>query len=976
LKYGANELVERSLKSPWLMLWEQLTGSTMLLLLVAAAISAALGASKDTLAILAIVVLSALLGFSQDYQASHAIAALRKLTVPTVRTCRERQWQEISAPELVPGDLIRLEAGSLVPADCRLVESVNLRVQEAAFTGESEPVEKVSHALSREDLPLGDRTNMIYMGTIITYGRGRAVVTETGMNTELGSIAHLVQTVDQEPTPLQKRLEQLGQKLVLASLAIVAVIFVLGLFRGEPIQLMFLTAVSVAVAIVPEALPAVVTIALAIGSQRMLKRHALIRKLPAVETLGSVTVICADKTGTLTENCMTVTTIFDPSGKETKLANTSTFSQPPFLSGTTASPNAPALPNTSNWPEAFVSLNVPTLNDPSLSLILIGSTLCTDALLLAHRDLSGHFRALGDPTETALVIAATKFGLLKNDLEARFPRIAEIPFESRHRLMTTIHQISPPASQLANQTEIHQTENQTAPISPFPSTPCSPVFCPLPPTLFPLTLLPLFPSSSAPSSSAPYSLPPTPLPTPYSPLPTPYIAFTKGSVSNLLEVSHQVWLDGQIHPLTKEGRDRILSINNQLAQQGIRVLGMAFRLFATLPNPPKRQTIEQDLVFVGLVGMLDPARLEVKQAVRTCKMAGICPVMITGDHPLIAQHIATELGIISGESIGNELMADAATPTGRVLTGLEIEQLSLEELAKQVEGVSVYARVSPEEKLKIVHAFQSQGHIVAMTGDGVNDAPSLKKADIGVAMGVIGTDVAKESADMILLNDNFTTIVAAIAEGRVIYDNIRKFIKYSMTGNAGGVWVMLLAPFLEMPLPLLPLQILWINLLADGLLALALSIEPAELNIMNRPPYHPNENIFSRGMGKDIVGIGLLMGLVTLGLGYEYWSGHQEIWQTMIFSNLACARANLALAMRSDRDCLFQIGPLSNKPMLATALLTLGLQMAVVYLPSLQALFQTTPLPIRDLGICLITSTIPFWAIELKKWLIYRKQSP
>ncbi|EHC19419.1 cation-translocating P-type ATPase [Fischerella thermalis] len=852
-QFGVNELAERPGKTSWQILWEQFTATTVLVLIVAAVISGILGDYKDTIAILAIVVFNALLGFNQEYRAGMAFAALKKLAVPTVRVCRQGHWEQIIARKLVPGDLILLEAGDLVPADCRLLESINLRVQESAFTGESESVEKNSLPVEGADLALGDRHNMVYMGTVITSGRGRAVVTETGMNTELGKIAHAMQTVEQESTPLQRRLDQLGRKLAIASLGLVAIILVLGWLRGETINVLILTAVSLAVAVIPEGLPAVVTIALAIGSRRMLKRHALIRKLPAVETLGSVTTICSDKTGTLTQNRMTVV-VLDVADQHIDLP---------------ANPQQP----------------IPL--QPALDLLLTAVTLCNNAML-SSRDAVDTANSFGDPTEIALLVAATHFGMQKAQREQEFPRIAELPFDSDRKCMTTIHESrNPDLWGLANY---------------------------------------------------------------------PYIAFTKGAFTILIELCHEVWVNGQIQLLDATWRERIETAHHQLAATGTRVLVVACRLLERLPETIAAAEIEQNLIFIGIVGMIDPIRPEARMAVQTCQQAGIRPVMITGDHPLTAKHIAEELGISNGQ----------------VLTGQQLNQLTLSELESRVESVSVYARVSPQQKLKIIEALQDRGHIVSMTGDGVNDAPALKKADIGVAMGITGTDVAKEAADMVLLDDNFATIVAAVEEGRVIYDNIRKFLKYSMTGNASSVWIMLLAPLLAMPLPLLPLQILWINLLADGLLALALSVEPAERNTMQRPPYRPNENIFGRGVGRDIIWVGLLMGVVFLLLGYKYWSTAQASWQTMVFVTLAFSRMSLALGMRSNLDSLFNIGLGSNKPILGAVALTFILQLAVVYIPWLRSLFQTQPLSTRDLVVSLAISTVGFWAIELEKWVIRR----
>jgi len=871
-EYGPNEFVERGKRSPWRILWEQLTATMVIILIIAAILSGALGAFKDAIAIATIVVLYALLGFIQEYRAEQAMAALKKLAVPTVKVYRGGQLREISARELVPGDVLQLETGNLVPADCRLLESINLRIQEAALTGESEPVEKHTKALAGADLPLGDRRNMAYMGTVVTFGRGQAIVVATGMRTELGRIADLIQKVGQEQTPLQRRLDQLGRTLAVVGLVIASLIFVLGLLRGDELIHMLLTGVSVAVAIVPEGLPAVVTITLALGAQRMLKRQALIRKLPAVETLGSVTVICSDKTGTLTENRMTVI-VLDVAGHEANLTEKLRHD-----STTLTGENQP--PASSPFP-----------------LLLMGGALCNDAQLVADSTRS-NYHALGDPTESALVVAAARMGFWKSELEQVFPRVAELPFDSGRRRMTTVHQV------------------------------------------FRSTSTPQIPIDSGLGD-------------------WPYLAFTKGSVDGLLDISSRVWADGQAEPLTPEWRRRVQTANNTLAQKGMRVLGVAFRPLKTLPTDGQSEPLERDLVFVGLFGMIDPPRGEVKRAVQTCRTAGIRPVMITGDHPLTALQIARELGI---------------TETGDALTGQELERLSVEELRGIVEKVSVYARVSPEHKLKIVQALQDKGHIVAMTGDGVNDAPALKKADIGVAMGITGTDVAKEASDMVLLDDNFATIVAAAEEGRVIYDNIRKFVKFSVAGNVGKVLVMLLAPFLGKSLPLLPLQLLWLNLLTDGLLGLGLGVEPAERDIMRRPPYSPKENIFSRGAGTHVAWVGALIGTLALGIGAWYFYAGRNTWQTMVFTTLAFSQLWQALAARSTRDSFF-IRPFSNPLLLGMASLTFVLQVAVIYIPLLQGFFKTVPLTVTDFAISMALSGLVFVGIEFEKWLVRRSNS-
>ncbi len=869
---GPNELVERGIKSPWKILLEQLTGIMVVILILSAIISALLHEYTDAIVILVIVVLNAILGFTQEYRAEQAMAALKKMAVPVVRVRRGGHIREVKAQALVAGDVVLLEAGSSIPADARLLEVVNLRVQEAVLTGELEPVEKIEGAIERDNLPLGDRRNMLYMGTLATYGRGSAVVVETGMRTELGRIAELIQTVGQEQTPLQRRLEQLGRGLALAALGIVAVVFAVGVGRGEPVRLMIQTAISMAVAAVPEGLPAVVTIALALGAQRMLQRNALIRKLPAVETLGSVTVICSDKTGTLTENRMTVT-VLDVAGNFLNLKERLENFSPTVG---VADEKAPEV-----------------VGHSAVALLLAGGALANDAVLEPSDKVKGGYEAVGDPTEGALVVAAARVDLWKSKLESALPRVAELPFNSERKRMSTVHRFT--------------GGKMPEPLEPI--------------------------WEAHPKEIKDHE-----------------VIFTKGAVDSLLEVSDRVWVENQSEAMTEEWRERILKANNQLAENGMRVLGVSFRLRPV--SEEGTSALEQHLIFVGMFGMIDPARAEVKDAVHVAETAGIKPVMITGDHPLTALHIARELGI---------------TSQSKVVTGQELATMSQEDLQEIVAETSVYARVSPEHKLRIVEALQKRGQIVAMTGDGVNDAPALKKADIGVAMGITGTDVSKEAADMVLLDDNFATIVTAVKEGRRIYDNIRKFIRYTMTSNAGEIWVMLLGPFFGLPLPLTPLQILWVNLVTDGLPGLALTVEPPERNTMSRPPYSPQENIFGRGMAVAIVWVGLLMGFVSLGAGLLFFNAGRENWQTMIFTTLTMAQMGNALATRSSQDTLFEIGIFSNKAMLGSVLLTFLLQLAVIYLPFLQRIFGTVPLQPVNLLISLGMSAIVFAAIEVVK---------
>ena len=883
-KFGPNELVERGMKSPWKILLEQLTEIMVVILIISAVISFLLKEPTDAIVIMVIVVLNAVLGFTQEYRAEQAMAALKKMAAPKAKVRRDGHLLEIPSRELVPGDVIQLDAGDAISADCRLVESVNLRVQEAVLTGESEPIEKMVEPLAGENLSVGDRRNMVFMGTVTTYGRGLAVVTETGMNTELGRIADMIQNVEQELTPLQKRLQQLGKGLALAAFGIVIVVFLLGLARGESLRLMFQTAISMAVAAIPEGLPAVVTIALALGAQRMLQRRALIRKLPAVETLGSITVICSDKTGTLTENRMTVTVV-DVAGNHVDFMQQVKDYSPRVTTVETAHPVL--------------------VEQPAVAMMLVGGALCNDAVIEVSEDVRGGFISVGDPTEGALVIAAARAGLWKEELELAMPRVAELPFDSERKRMTTVHKLDRSAlpAVLKNAEKVMDVEVWQ-----------------------------------------------------------PYISVTKGAVDGLVDISTRVWTEGRSETLDANWRQRIEAANEAMAKKGMRVLGIAYRMCPEDQIEGCEKPQESDLTFIGMIGMIDPARGEVKAAVATAVSAGVQPIMITGDHPLTALHIAKELGI--------------TTAGGKAITGQELAETSPEVLKTMVEDVTVFARVSPEHKLKIVQALQENGQIVAMTGDGVNDAPALKRADIGVAMGITGTDVSKEAADMVLLDDNFATIVAAIEEGRRIYDNIRKFIKYTLTSNAGEIWVMLAGPFLGMPLPLSPIQILWVNLVTDGLPGLALTIEPPERDTMKRPPFPPKENIFSRGLVRDILWIGIVMGLVSLAAGlWAIHTGRMETWQTMVFTTLTLAQMGNVLAIRSNRDSLFQIGLFSNKPLVGAVLLTFGLQMAVVYVPFMQRIFNTRPLPLVDLLVSFALSLIVFISIEVFKWIRRRRSA-
>jgi len=836
-KYGRNELKEKGRRSPIAMFADQFRDFMILVLIAAAVVSGFVGEAADTVAILVIVVLNAAIGFVQEYRAEKAMEALRQMAAPAARVLRDGRVSAVPGAEIVPGDLVLLEAGVIVPADMRLVEAVQLRVEEAALTGESVPVEKHARALREELLPLGDRSNMVFKGTVVTYGRGTGVVVATGMGTELGKIASLLQEEEEVKTPLQKRLTVFGKKLAVAVLFICAFIFGVGLLRGEAPVLMFLTAVTLAVAAIPEALPAVITISLALGARKMVEQNALVRKLPAVETLGSVTTICSDKTGTLTWNRMTVEEI--------------------WAGGTLFRSSDPAIGRFDRLMKALALSN--------------------DALPYVSGDIVG---VSGDPTEIALYRVAGDHGFVKAELEKEYPRVAEIPFDSERKCMTTIHR-----------------------------------------------------------------------------WPGGYMAFTKGGVDVMLEKAVDSLVEGRTAPIDA---GEISRVNDRMADEGLRVLAVACRFWDEVPADLSPESVERGLTFLGLVGMLDPPREEVREAVALCKSAGIRPVMITGDHPLTARSIARRIGIIDDG--------------GAVMTCRDLDRISMDVFEDRVEDIRVYARMIPEQKLKIVKALQNKGHSVAMTGDGVNDAPALKRADIGIAMGITGTDVSKEAAHMILLDDNFATIVRAVREGRMIYDNIRKFIKYLLACNSGEVWTLFLAPILGLPLPLQPIQILWMNLVTDSLPALALAVEPAEGDVMKRPPRDPRESIFAHGLGFFCIWAGLLIAAVCLGVQYLELAAGNERWETMVFTVIVWGQLTTALAVRSERESLFTLGLLTNKAMLGAVIAGVGLQLAVIYVPSLNPVFKTDPLTAGELLYCAAVSCIPFLAVEGEKF-VRRKKS-
>ena len=846
LEYGPNELREKKKKTPLMMFLDQFRDFMILVLIAAALISGFIGELSDTIAIIVIVVLNAVVGFIQEYRAEKAMDALKKMAAPSATVMRNSMPETISASGLVPGDMVMLEAGNIVPADMRLIEAVHFKVEEAALSGESMPVEKNIKVLHDEHLPMGDRKNMAYKGTFVTSGRGAGVIVATGMGTELGRIAAMLQEEEEVKTPLQKRLATFGQKLAMAVLAICAIVFGIGIMRGEPPMLMLLTAISLAVAAIPEALPAVITISLALGAKKLIAQHALIRKLPAVETLGSVTYICSDKTGTLTLNKMTVEEMwFDG-----KLIRTEELKR-------------------RSAEEKISSINASAL--PGFQTLMTALALSNDAQMGADGAV------IGDPTEVALYDMARKQGFEKKSLENNFARVAELPFDSDRKCMTTFHK---------------------------------------------------WPDGK-------------------------FISFTKGATDVLVEKSENILTSEGLSPVDTQVMHRI---NERMAADGLRVLCIAMRKWDALPDAMSAGDVETSLTVIGLAGMMDPPREEAREAVAMCKAAGIKPVMITGDHPITARVIADRLGIMEDDSKA-------------IITGRELERLSLEEFEERVEHIRIYARVAPEQKLKIVKALQDKGQFVAMTGDGVNDAPALKRADIGVAMGVTGTDVSKEAAHMILLDDNFATIVKAVREGRKIYDNIRKFIKYLLTTNSGEIWTLFLAPLVGLPIPLLPIHLLWINLVTDGLPALALSAEPAEGDVMSRPPRHPKESIFSHGLGAHAIWVGLLMsGIVLFVQSWSIRTGHAH-WQTMVFTVLCLTQLGHVLAIRSEKESLFRIGLFSNKYLLGAVILTFVLQMTTIYVPVLNRIFKTEPLSLNELVLTLAMSSVVFLAVESEKFV-------
>lgn len=858
--YGYNEIVSKKEVTVFEIFLNQFKDFLVIILIIASVISILIGEVTDSVVIILIVILNAILGAVQESRANKAMEALKRMAAPEAKVIRDGHIIEIPARELVPGDVVLLEAGNYVPADLRLVECINLKIDEASLTGESVPVDKNADIVLKDEVSLGDRINCAFMGTVVTHGRGKGVVVNTGKNTEIGKIAEMIQTTSEQVTPLQKKLADTGKILGIASLVICGVIFVIGLIRGIPVLEMFMTAVSLAVAAIPEGLPAVITIVLAIGMQRMVKRHVIVKKLHAVETLGSVTVICSDKTGTLTQNEMTVTKIYT----NRKFYDVSGEGYNPegkfYLDGVEVNP----------------------IENVNLRQLLTIGLLCNDAKLeetIANGEKK--WRIIGDPTEGAIVVAAAKGGMYSKDLEKVMPRIQEIPFDSERKRMTTFH-----------------------------------------------------------------------------PAEKGYVAFIKGAPDIIINLSSRIYKEGEIVTVTEKDKQEALNANHEMASQALRVLAIAYKELESIPKTPEPEDIEKDLIFVGLIGMIDPPRPEVKEAIKVCKRAGIKPVMITGDYKDTAIAIAKELSMIENEN--------------QVLTGLELDKLDEKELSENVKDVSAYARVSPMHKLKIVDAIKKNMQIVAMTGDGVNDAPALKKADIGVAMGITGTDVAKEAADMILTDDNFASIVAAVEEGRIIYSNIRKFIFYLLSCNIAEILIIFLATLMGLPVPLKPIQLLWVNLLTDALPALALGMEGKEPDIMQKPPRKPEEPIIDKSMQIQIAIQATALTVAVLGTficGLHYTSEIQAA-RTYAFATMIFGELLRAYTARSERFSVFKIGFFKNKYMVSSTMLSLLLLIGVIYLPFLRTVFNTISLSYFDWLIIIAFSLIPFTVAELSKPLL------
>ncbi len=847
-EFGKNKLTSKKKKSLLAMFFEQFKSFMVLILLVAAAVSGVIGVLHgegllDTYIILGILLVNAIIGVVQERKAESSLEALNKMSSPHSKVLRNGEVSEISAIDIVPGDIVVLDTGDIIPADLRLIETFNLKIQESALTGESVPVIKHTEALDTEDIPLGDRENMAFSTGMVTYGRGRGIVVATGMRTEVGKIADMLQHTESTDTPMKLRLEELGKILGYAALVICALIFGIGILYGNPILDMFMMAVSLAVAAIPEGLQVISTVVLAMGVQRLVKSNAIVRTLPSVESLGSATVICSDKTGTLTQNKMTVVQGWTTAG-DIDLKNDS-------------------------------GASFETMKEGEKTLLMAG-LLCTDAHLKLLPD--GTAENSGDPTETAIVDVALQYGVNKNEAEDKYKRVSEVPFDSERKRMTTINK-HPDGGLIVN---------------------------------------------------------------------------VKGGLDEVLSVTKNIFVDGAVRPITDEDIATIKEQNNQMAQNALRVLAIAQKEISDVPNDVNAETVETDLIFVGLMGMIDPARPEVIEAVKKCRTAGIRPIMITGDHKITAVAIAQEIGMFNDGDIA--------------LTGTELEKISDDELYKNVHKYSVYARVAPEHKVRIVKAWQAHGEVVSMTGDGVNDAPALKQADIGTAMGIVGTEVAKDASDIILTDDNFATIVSAIQEGRRIYDNILKSIQFLLSSNVGEVLVIFIASIFNLGNPLLPIHILWINLVTDSLPALALSVDPAEKDIMTRNPRDAKKGFFTKGMTWRIAYQGAVIGLISLVaylLGRH--DGGQALGQTMAFAVLAFAQLFHVRNLHSNRVSSFKTSIFKNKALIGAIFISAVMMLAILLFPPFMKAFKLVEMDAIHWMYVLGLSLMPIVVVELFK---------
>ncbi len=857
-KYGPNALKEEAKQTMLSKIIAQFNDFLILILIAAAVISFFVGEKVDAVVIIAIVIVNAALGIYQEGKAEKSLEALQKMAAPNAKVLRNGNIEVIPSSNIVPGDIVILETGDIIPADLRLIESSNLKVEEASLTGESVPVEKDANITFNEDAPLGDRANMAYSSTIVSYGRGKGIVVGTGHDTEIGKIASMIQTYENESTPLQRKLNQLGKVLGIVVLAVCFVVFSLGLLQGRDLLEMFMTAISLAVAAIPEGLAAIVTIVLALGMNRMVQRNAIVKKLLSVETLGTTTYICSDKTGTLTQNEMTVVKTYT----DDKIID---------VSGIGYEPKGKFTVDGVEVANVTESVNINTL-------LSIG-ILCSDAKLT---ETDEGYKVLGDPTEGALVTLAEKAGIRQTDINEKYPRIEELPFDSDRKMMTTFH------------------ENF---------------------------------------------------------IPGKVVSFTKGAPDILINRSSSIYLNGEIVPFTEDLKQKVLDINSQFSREALRVLALAFRQYDSLPEEITTEAIENNMIFVGLVGMIDPPREEAKEAIRKCKNAGIKTVMITGDYKDTAFAIAKQLGMAEHES--------------QAMMGQELDSLSDEELQEVVKEKRVYARVSPEHKVKIVEALKKNGEIAAMTGDGVNDALALKKADIGISMGITGTDVAKNTAEVILTDDNFASIVAAVEEGRIIYSNIKKFVFFLLSCNIGEVLVIFLSILLGFEVPLLPIQLLWLNLVTDSFPALALGMEKGDPEIMDVPPRDPDEPILDKDMIKALVVQSIAISVATLGAylwGMKTYGTENLVYaRTITFTTLITAELLRAYSSRSLNHSIFKIGVFSNKTMVRATSLAFALLLAVIYIPALQPIFDTFTMGLRDWVMVLIFCFIPLVSGELYK---------